>query len=1294
MRGDDRSSRYPPRGVWFGLILAVGTVRALLAQDVPAEGDSRHLADPVVLAANRVTQWKAAGAVWVRLAGQASVLQPVDGIRARDAIARITEESSGVEKISRVEIYAEGDVRVSGGGGSAVPAYRCVFRTTEVQLKWYGPGGLETVSDPPWNLAIIRRSGFLAPKPSLTGPATGQAEALPAGGETGAGAGAGAALVSAPRYPSSGAALVPTQAVAPNVVAPTDTGQTVSSTAATGSSVGNGPRRDPMVKLAGAASDQVAASVPNLPAAPTVDPQVRLARAPQAPGAGPQPPDIDLPPIEGAPEVQVPRLPINREDLPPNVEPLPAPDGSVAVPELPRTAPVEGESNEEKVAPTPPVVPIIGGFRTTSLFARSGRQLQILQLPTTAEGVKTYICRGGINIVTRTAKSGTIDIEADEAVIWRGPDRKKGEPSPGPNGETWVDDANQPMEVYLEGNVVVRQDQQKFAGKGDQRTVRAPRLYYDFLTERLVAPDAEMDLFAPSLLAPIKVKSPRIEQFRRPTLLPNGTYVLAEEPEVRASNATMTGSRFPDPGYRFTSSSIDLTRRTRPLTNPNTGKETKKPKKPGEPDDPNNPRNADDAEEPPEEVVWSIDARQNIYFAGPLPVFYWPRIATDLDDLEPPLRMIGFAKNNYFGYQIKADFNGFRLLGMRRPKFIDLWNVDIDYLSARTTYFPALGSEMGWYGTDLLQDLNDPYRERPAQDHFTKSYYGYFDIWGLKDAGIDDLGTGPAIVTNGPPGAGKAGFQRSASTPQGGGDPPFQSERGRMNLRHFQRFLPDDSDHIFEDERVQLEVAYASDRNFIEQYYKQFFDTGSDQETLAYGQWQKDNQYANIWTEANLQNWYTDTQWLPRVDYYRLGDSFFDGLFTYYTHTGADYASIHTDVMVNNPNLFAFMPYDPISNTSGTFSSGRFYTNHELDMPLNIGNVVRFVPYVQGQAVGWTDQLGGGPLGHSPNGAMGRIWGAAGARAEVTAWKKYPNVESELLNVHGFNNKISVFVDARAAYSNQQLNSIAVQDDLDDNTYEYVRRYNALTQFMGGILPMPYDPRHLIVREMLSPITDTTDVQASMNTVQLGIHQRLQTKRGPVGKRRIVDYMTLDATTTYFPTAARDNFGTPWGLAMYNYQWYIGDRTSIVSSGWFDFYKLVGSTPVASTTGYNPNGLNIITTGISVARPPRANMFLGYSIIDTGYIKTSALNASISYWLSPKWYGTFSQSYDFGDAVSLGTMFAFTRVGADYLTTIGLSVDPQRGAYTYAIQIVPRLGPGMGSGSTGNSIDTRFAPTQ
>ncbi len=316
----------------------------------------------------------------------------------------------------------------------------------------------------------------------------------------------------------------------------------------------------------------------------------------------------------------------------------------------------------------------------------------------------------------------------------------------------------------------------------------------------------------------------------------------------------------------------------------------------------------------------------------------------------------------------------------------------------------------------------------------------------------------------------------------------------------------------------------------------------------------------------------------------------------------------------------------------------------------------------------------------------------------MTFWKRYTGVNSEILNVHGLNNKISLFLDARAAYSNVRLNQIAVQDDLDDNTYEFVRRYLAITSFAGGILPFPYDPRHYILRNMLSPITATTDIQASIDTVQLGIHQRLQTKRGPIGKRRIVDFMTMDATTTYFPDAARDNFGTPWGLTQYNYQWYLGDRTSIVSQGWFEFFKLVGSQPLSNNmvTGYNPNGLNVITTGINLMRPPRSSIFLGYTIIDTGPIHTSAMNTAINYWLSPKWYGTFANSYDFGNAVDLYSMFTFTRIGADYLTTIGLSVDPQRMSYQFAVQITPRMSPAfrMGSNAAMNSFDTRFAPSQ
>ena len=1229
MRGDDQPSRYPPRGVWFGLILTAGLAGVLPAQEAPEPDAASRTADPLSLTADRVTRWVSPDGYYVHLLGDAALLQGVEGFRAREAVARIVDRSSATERLYLVEVYAEGAVRASGEAApTRTGGQRAVFRTPEVQIKAYEPRGLIALPGPPRPAGILLRSGFARANP-----------------------GAPAAR------PSTAAGLDPQRGLAQDRAAPTRRAR---------------PKRDPMVVPA-----QFVRNVPpnmnanpDPVARPAADPPVVPVAAAVPAVAAVQPPPVDLPPIEGppregAPAVDVPALPPNPEDLPPGLEPLPTEPGT------PTTPPGAG-------AAATPLVPIMpGSQRITTIGPRSGREQMFRQLPTTPEGVEIYIVRGGLNLVTRTPQLGIMDIEADEAVIWRGPQREKGQSVRGPNGE-WIDDPQkQPMEVYLEGNVIVRQDQGKVAGKGDQRTMLAPRVYYNFLTDRFLAYDAEMNIFAAGLLAPMKVKAPRVEQFHPLIKQPDGSFKPSEHPTIRADHAVTSGSRFPNPGYRITNKALDLTRHPQPAKDPITG--TRLQAKPGD-------------KNPPEDLVWTVDARQNLYFAGPIPVFYWPRFVADLDDTEPPLRQIFFRTNNYFGQQLLTDWNGFRFIGRKRPDWIDIWNLDLDYLSARTKQFPAFGMETGWFGQDFFADLADPYhRRRPQLDTITKSYFGYFEIWGLRDFGTDVLGTGPAIITNGPPGAGMAGIQRSST-------PPYEDFRGRFNIRHNQRFLPNDDEHQFEELRLQLEAGAYTDRYFLEEYYKRLHDIGLDHETLAYGIWQKDSQFADLWGEVNLMNWQTETQWLPRADYYRLGDSLLSNWFTYYQHSGADYATIHTDIMVNNPNLFAFIPFDPISNTTGVFSAGRFYTNHELDMPLKFFNAVRLVPYLQGQAVGWTDQLGGGPLGHLPAGALGRVWGGVGSRAEVTVWKQYPSVVNELMNVHGLNNKISFFADARAAWSNVRLNQIAVQDDLDDNTYEMVRRYFAITSFTGGLLPFPYDPRHLILRRMISPITGTTDVQASIDTVMLGVHQRLQTKRGPVGRRRIVDYMTLDASTTYFPDAARDNFGASWGQTQYNYQWYIGDRTSIVSSGWFEFWKLVGSNPLNNNMvhGYNPNGLNIITTGISLTRPPRSNIYMGYSIIDTGPIRTSALNTSLSYWLSPKWYGTFAASYDFGDAVLLGTVFSFTRIGADYLTTIGLSVDPQRMSYQFAFQLTPRGTPAfrMGSNSATNTFDTRFAPTQ
>ena len=110
------------------------------------------------------------------------------------------------------------------------------------------------------------------------------------------------------------------------------------------------------------------------------------------------------------------------------------------------------------------------------------------------------------------------------------------------------------------------------------------------------------------------------------------------------------------------------------LIDPNTNTRVAKP------DDPN----------PPEDLTWLIDAKNNIFWMGPIPVFYHPRFRGNADDLEPPIRAFIFRTNNYFGQQFLADFNGFRILGIKKPKWIDSWNLDIDYLSARGLAVAAL----------------------------------------------------------------------------------------------------------------------------------------------------------------------------------------------------------------------------------------------------------------------------------------------------------------------------------------------------------------------------------------------------------------------------------------------------------------------------------------------------------------------------------------------------------------------------------------------------------------------------
>jgi hypothetical protein len=1238
------------------------------AQEMPF---SAAASEPVDLAAQSIRTWTTEIESWAILEGKSAVLRSGDGARADRAVVRVVRDSQPGSPGFRIDVYAEGHAQPTDQPGQTKKELRLTYRATQPpNLKPYEPKGLTQANGPlKSNLPLLLRAfpGSDAPGPDATRRP--RPTVLPTSATAPAPAPAQSAKLApqpiepevAPRKVSD-AANSAQQPTAAQPIEPEPARQKVSTAATLAPQPTGGPPA-----TAATLAPQPTASMPANGGTPSAD----LAVAPSDPSvtraqffdegftdsAAPIE-AVETPPINVPPMTAEPQPGTNQG---PGTDLVPLPDSEV----LP--GPVRGPAS---VVPAP-VLP--GSQRVIGIYRRDGAgNFQLEELPTTKEGVSIWVIRGGVNLVTQDAQRGTTDISADSVIIWRGPAPEGTKETVGPSGER-IGDVRQPLEVYLEGNVVLRQDQRIVAGNGDQRTYRATRAYYDFRSERFVAQDAELDMFSPGLIAPIRMRGPIIQQFAPVVIGPDGKTAYGRT-QIRSDNAIMTGSRFPNPGYYFYSKSIDLNQVPVPLANPNTGTPVARP---GDP-------------KPPKDFAWIIDARQNFFYMGPIPAFYWPHFVADPDDLDPPLRNIGPRFNNYFGQQLYSDWNGFKLFNIKKPRFVgvDNWNVDIDYLSRRKS--AALGSEFGYFGGDLFSDIADEFSPNKNSLNFKRSdifpgihgeYFGYFDFWGLNDHASDVLGTGPAVVTFGPPGAGKAGFQRSDV-------PTFRTFRGRTIFRHMQSLLGPDPDR-WEDFRLGIEFADVTDRYFLEQYYQRLYDTGLDQSTDAYLIRQKDNWAFTVLTQANLMNWDTQTQWAPKLDYYRLGDSLFGNWFTYYQDSGADWANTHTAIEVNNPNIFAFLPFDPVSNTSGALRTGRIWTSQELDMPLNF-NVIRFVPYVQGQFVGWNEQLAGQMLG--------RVWGAAGIRANVMLWQAYQGVESELMNVHGLNHKINFDVDARDAFSNVRLNSIGVQDTLDDNTYEFVRRYFALTNYAGGLLPPQYDPRFLLLRRAISPITGTTDVQASMETIQLGIRQRLQTRRGPEGRRRVIDYMVLDLTSTYFPYASRDNFGKPFGQNMYNWEWYVGDRTSFYSSGWFEFFDIAGQALLKTNPKRHndPFGITVVSSGISVARPPRGNITFGYSIINTGTISTSAMNIIYSYWFSPKWYGGFGTSYDFGNAVLLGSMFSLTRIGADYLTTVGLTVDPQRKSYNFGFEVSPRLSSNIRLGATSGLMrfDSRFAPTQ
>ncbi len=598
-----------------------------------------------------------------------------------------------------------------------------------------------------------------------------------------------------------------------------------------------------------------------------------------------------------------------------------------------------------------------------------------------------------------------------------------------------------------------------------------------------------------------------------------------------------------------------------------------------------------------------LSGTNNVITIEGVPVFYWPFFATDLQ--RPPLYFdsIAYRHDQVFGNQILADLNPYQILGIRNPPKGTDWTVSLDYLSLR-----------GFGGGTKFDYDRTGFFDWPGR------YHGFIDFWAIDDHGTDNLGL----------------LRRSITFPH-----PF---RDRVLFRD-EHELPDDW-------QLRLEVGQISDRNFLEEYYQQEWEEQKDQVTRLNLRRNFDNKSLELSASGNLNPFFTETQNLPRLDHYWLGQSLLDDTLTWYEHSNIGYLRQNKLQQPTDPTdlfQFHFLPYD------ATGAGERLATRQEIDWPIQLGPV-KFVPYGLGELADWGEDLAGNRIQ--------RAYGQAGVRTSLPFWSVDPTIQSTLWNVNGIAHKVVLDVDFSYTDASKNVDQFILYDEIDDNNIQALRRRLGFEIYNDPVagptvfaVPPQFDERFYAVRRgAMDWVTGPTEIADDLTVVRLGANRRWQTKRGLPGQQHIIDWITLDTNLEIFPKPEQ-NFDQTAGMLDYDFHWFVGDRLTLLSYGAFDFFD---------------GGQQWTTTGMFLNRPPRGSFYLGFNSFE-GPISSEVITTSYTYRMTTKWLSTFGTSFDLKSQGNIGENFRLTRVGESFLFTMGFNVDVTRGNFGFNVAVIPRF---------------------
>ena len=840
---------------------------------------------------------------------------------------------------------------------------------------------------------------------------------------------------------------------------------------------------------------------------------------------------------------------------------------------------VQQAQHFDLVAPGQPVEVLPPGTRRIRVFPRSDVPVQVQWFPDRNTNQWIAVVDAGVNMIVDGVTmpssrgpitAGSLDISTDRLVLWT-----SGVEEPDLSGGR-LQTQDVPLEIYMEGNIVFRQ--------GD-RVIYADRMYYDVRNQIGTVLAAELLTTVPKYEGLLRLRTGILQQ-----LGPNRFY---------AQSAFVTSSRMGQPGYRLQVSEATLEDEAVPRIDPLTGAPLVHP----------------ETGEPVADHARLATARNNVLLVDDLPVFYWPFIATDLEESSYFIRRIRFRTDKIFGQQVLTDWNMYQLLGIRNKPAGTNWDLSLDYMSERgfghgTTFTYRRGDFLGLDG--------------PAA--------GLIDYWGIFDNGNDNLGGDRSNV------------------------PPDKQYRYRLMAQHRQM--------LSGDWQLTGEIGWISDRNFLEQYFEREWDELKDQSTGLELKKISDNTSLSLSADVRLNSFFAETDWLPRLDHFWLGESLLNDSLTWYEHSSIGYAQFHGAEPPGPVELPHYQPLPWEVSPGGALldtHSERLITRQEIDYPFQAGPV-KIVPYMLGELAHWGEDRTGDDLQ--------RAYGQVGLRASIPAWRVDRDVQSVLWNVNGLAHKVVFDAEFAMTDVSQNMDQLPLYEPLDDNSIEAFRRRFVPNTFAGGVPPQ-FDERAYAVRTgMAGWVTaPSMEVAEDLMAFRLGMRNRWQTKRGGAGHERIIDWVTLDTNFVLFPKPERDNFGEVLGLLDYDFRWQVGDRVALLSSGAFDFFQ---------------DGQEVITVGVFLDRPPRGSIYAGLRLLQ-GPIDNAVMAFSYNYRMSPKWISSLSMTIDLKGQGNIGENIQITRIGESFLVSAGFNVDSSKDNVGFNLSIEPRFLPRGRLGQAGGA---------